>query len=937
MKKLIFSVLTAITMMFASFSASAQQMPQAPVDSAVIVGKLDNGMTYYIRHNETPKGLADFFIAQNVGSILEEDNQRGLAHFLEHMCFNGTKNFPGNGVVDWLTTVGVKFGQNLNAYTGLDKTVYNISKVPVARKSVQDSCLLILHDWANDLLLDPAEIDSERGVIHEEWRRSSTGAMRIYERLLPVIYPNNKYGERLPIGTMEVVDNFPPQALRDYYEKWYRPDNQAIIVVGDIDPKYIESKIKEMFSPIEMPANAAERYFVQVEDTPGTIYAIGTDPEMQYQMAMFMFKFKEPLLPNEFKSTVAYFPTQYVKTMVDFMLGQRLNDIANNADAPFSQVGVDLGEFFLSKTKDALTLQVIGKGNDITPGIQAAYRELLRAMKYGFTVTEYERAKSQYLAQMEKAYNQRNSVENTDYAEEYARNFTEGDPIPGIEFEYQMAQQLAGGIPVEAINSLLPEVITADNRVLLVMLPEDQNITVPTEQSLAAAIAAVDAEDIEAFKEDVKSEPLVAKLPKPVKVKSIKDNAQWGAKELVFKNGVKVIVKPTNFKEGEIVFNAVAKGGTNAIGEELASELKFMPVAMSMSGLGTYNNTDMTKYLQGKQTQLDFSVDKSARQLEGETTPKNLQTLMELIYMTFTNYQITPEDYNAGQQRYAAIIANQEKNPQYIFQRDLAKSLFKSNTAQSLTVEDINAADRAKTLGIINTMLANPADYTFTFVGDIDMNTFVPLAEQYLGTLKAGKSVQYVEDPARAIKTGSFVDVFTTPMENPQTWTFITVTGKVPYTAANKAITSAAGQILTKRLIKKIREEMGATYSISAGAMMTRTGDNNVIFQIPFPMNPEKQQEVLDEIQKMFQGMAEQVTDEELNPIKEYMLKTATENLEKNEEWSGSIAATSLNGVDTFNNQAKVINAITTQDVQNLVKEILNQKNYGVVLLEAAK
>ena len=300
MKKQFVKGLLALTMLLTvGFVTRAQmQMPPLPADTAVRIGKLDNGLTYYIRHNETPKGQADFFIAQSVGSILENDQQRGLAHFLEHMCFNGTENFPGNSLIDWLETVGVKFGQNLNAYTGMDETVYNISSVPVDRTGVQDSCLLILHDWADGLLLDPEEIDKERGVIHQEWRRSNVGQMRILEELLPVIYPNNPYGVRLPIGTMEVVDNFPPQVLRDYYETWYRPDNQAIIVIGDIDPDYIEGKIKEIFSPIQMPENAPERFRPEVADNEGTIYAIGKDKEMKMPIVMFSFKQTDRFLPS---------------------------------------------------------------------------------------------------------------------------------------------------------------------------------------------------------------------------------------------------------------------------------------------------------------------------------------------------------------------------------------------------------------------------------------------------------------------------------------------------------------------------------------------------------------------------------------------------------------------------------------------------------------
>ncbi len=370
MKKIFKSGLLMLASIFAAGTATAQmpELPQVPVDSAVITGRLDNGLTYYIRHNETPKGQADFYIAQKVGSVLEEDNQRGLAHFLEHMCFNGTTNFPGNQLIDWLESVGVKFGHNLNAYTGVDETVYNISNVPIARESVQDSCLLILHDWANDLLLDTEEINKERGVIHEEWRRSNVGQMRILEQTLPTIFPDNRYGHRLPIGTMEVVDNFDPQVLRDYYHKWYRPDQQGIIVVGDIDPARIEAKIKEMFSPIKMPENAAERVYFDVEDNKGTIYAIGKDKEMS--SAAFLLFFKGDKLPREMRNTPLYYQMDYLTSIVTDMLNTRLDEASNNPDANFAGAMADYDDFFVAKTKDAFTIQGMPKGNDMLPAIE---------------------------------------------------------------------------------------------------------------------------------------------------------------------------------------------------------------------------------------------------------------------------------------------------------------------------------------------------------------------------------------------------------------------------------------------------------------------------------------------------------------------------------------------------------------------------------------
>jgi zinc protease len=940
MKKLFFSVLTAIVVAI-GFNHAAAQMPQVPVcpvDSAVRIGKLDNGLTYYIRHNEMPKGQADFFIAQKVGSILEEDNQRGLAHFLEHMCFNGTKNFPGNSLISWLETVGVKFGYNLNAYTSIDETVYNISAVPVARKSVQDSCLLILHDWACDLTLDPAEIDSERGVIHQEWRRSMVGQMRIIENLLPVMYPNNKYGVRLPIGTMDVVDNFAPQALRDYYEKWYRPDQQGIIVVGDIDPDYIEAKIKEMFSPIKMPENAAERYYVPVEDTPGTIYAIGKDPEMAYPVASLIFKQTEKFVPKELNNTDLHFAVYYITGMIERMLNQRFADIAKKPDAEFAQASIEIGDFFFTDQKDAVTLQVVGKGDDIRPAFKAAYRELLRAVRGGFTQGEYDRAKAQYIANMEKQYEQRAARENTSYCKEYVRNFIQNEPIPGIAYELDQAKKYSEALPVEAINMTFAELANSqDNRVFMAMLPENDTYHVPTEAEVAEVISGIEAEDIEAYKDEMKSEPLIPSLPKAVSGKK-SENKQWDATEINYKNGAKVIIKPTKFTEGEILFDATAKGGIANIDTDAATS-QFLQYALSSRSLGDYTASDLTKYLQGKQTSLGYDYDEYDRSLQGSTTSKNVQTLMELIYMSFKDLKIGAEDFQGMQNRLGAMLANQENTPNFLFGKGVQKDLYKAAGQQQISTEMVNGANLDEANAVIKQLFANPADFTFTFVGDIDLNTFIPLVDQYIGSLSAPRiaSPNYATKADWEITPGNSTDQDKVAMQTPQTYVAIAVSGAMPYTYKNRALSSIAGQILTKRLLAKIREEMGAVYSISASGHMERLGNQNTAIISNFPMKPEMRDEVLAEIYKMIFDMTENVSDDELNPVREFMVKTDTENREKNEGWLYAIAGNALNGVDTFNGTVDVLNALTTADVKAFMKQLLDQNNYRVYILNPAE
>ncbi|WP_289633993.1 M16 family metallopeptidase [uncultured Duncaniella sp.] len=911
-----------------------------PVDTAVRIGKLPNGLTYYIRHNEYPKGQADFYIAQNVGSILEEDNQRGLAHFLEHMCFNGTTNFPDNQLREWLESIGVKFGANLNAYTGVDETVYNINNVPVARESVQDSCLLILHDWANDLTLDPKEIDKERGVIHEEWRRSMQGQMRIIEKLLPIVYPTSKYGHRLPIGTMEVVDNFAPQALRDYYEKWYRPDQQAVVVVGDIDVDRIEGKIKEMFSSIEMPENAAERKYEPVPDHKGTIYAIGSDPEQKTFIGQLMF-ISDPL-PKEMKNTPMYYAQSYIEGMIGAMINNRLSEISSKPDAPFAGAGVNFGGFFLSsKVKDALTASAVAKGNDIIEPLKAVYREVLRAQRGGFTQSEYERARNEYISSIERVYNNRNTRENSTFVSEYVGNFKDGDPIPGIEAEWPLIQQIAMSIPVQVINQTMSQAITPDNRVLMVLCPEAEGMTNPTEQQLADALASVDAETIEAFVDEVKSEPLIPSDPVAGTVTSTVNNEKWGTTEWTLSNGAKVIIKSTKFKEDEILFTAYANGGYADYSADYDNSLMFLPVAMQAYGLGSYTNTDLSKYTAGKQASLYISFSNYSRSMGGSATPKDLPTLMEMVYMGFKDIEFTEDEFAALQKAYSGILANQEKSPEYIFQKSLLSTLYDSPRNQAINSSIIEKASRNQILEVAHAMTANAADWTFIFVGNVDPATLRPMVEKYIASLPGDEKTAVKEvksyNPAFFMKGGDKTDTFSTPMSTPQTHVAIIEKGDMEFTPKNSLLASIAGQILTNRLIKTVREDMGAVYSISASGQLDRTGLSPASLMTSFPMKPEMKDEVLPFIKGEFKAMETNVTPDELNPIKEYMVKVFTENREKNPAWRSAILGTLANGVDTFNGNVDTVNSITVQDVMDFMKALNAQNNYRVVILAPEK
>lgn len=911
----------------------AQQMPPVPVDKEVRIGKLDNGLTYYIRHNEYPKNQVDFYIAQKVGSILEEDNQRGLAHFLEHMCFNGTRNFPGSSMIKWLESVGVKFGYNLNAYTSIDETVYRISSVPTERIGVQDSCLMILSDWADGLLLEGKEIDEERSVIHEEWRSQLPPNMRIMEKLLPEIYPDSRYGHRLPIGTMEVVDNFPHQALRDYYEKWYRPDLQGIVVVGDIDVDRIEGKIKEMFSKIEKPVNPAERVYYPVADNEKPIIVFGSDKEQSNYVAQIMFKYDA--LPDSLKGTMADVTTAYLLDMAQMMLQIRLNEQGQKADAPFAVASAHHGEFLISKTKQTFQLAMIPKGNSFDEGLKAVYREALRAKRGGFTATEYARCRTEYLSQLEKAYNNRNQQENKNLAESYVRNFIDKKPIPGIETEYQMMSMIVNQIPVEAVNQVFSQIVSDKNLVVLGMMPAREGESCPKDEDILALLSQVEAENIAPYVDNVKDEPLISELPVAGKV--VKENmlSDAEAKEWILSNGAKVILKKTDFKADEINMMAVAKGGTSVYGNDKTADLMFMPAVLEQHGLGNFTNSDLSKLLAGKQLSLKITLDDYVRKLSGNTTPKDLKTYMEMIYMTFTGLTVTPDEFVAMQNLYKGVIQNQEQNPSFVFQKKVQEFLYASPNKQVFGVSDIKKANRESILSIIREQLANSAEFTFVFSGNFDEAELKTLVEQYIASLPSvkGKKQELKHNSAVEIKAGSEEKEFAMKMEVPQGSAAVVISGKMPYSFKNRLMATMSAQIISTRLLNEVREKEGAVYSIFTQGSQARLSEMSVTYQTIFQVKPEKKDRALEIIRSEFEKLAKETPVEELDKVKEFMVKQITEDEHTNSYWCSMMAGNELLPSGICAKAEHTIQSITPEELSGYVNEVMKQNNYRVLVM----
>ena len=936
MKSFAKRIFSALLILGCAVMAWAQQpqMPPIPTDPNVRIGKLENGLTYYIRHNELPENRADFYIAQKVGSILEEDNQRGLAHFLEHMCFNGTTNFPGKAMINWLETIGVRFGENLNAYTSIEETVYNIDNVPVTRDGIVDSCLLILHDWANDLTLAEAEIDNERGVIHEEWRTGQGAMMRMYEQALPKAMAGSKYGHRLPIGTIEVIDNFPYQALRDYYEAWYRPDQQGIIVVGDIDVDKVEAKIKELFSPIPMPANAPERKYEPVPDNKEPIVTIAKDKEQPSTMIYLWHK--HPATPNEAKGNIGYLVQNYLFSMISSMMHARLEELRQGANPPFIYAASGDSDFLMAKTTEAYVGMAMSKDDGIPTALAALVREIERARKFGFTASEYARAKADYLRELESAYNERDKMKNDEYVEEYVRHFIDNEPIPGIETEYAIMNQLVPNIPVEAINSILPQLIKDENIVINIFGPDKEGMVYPTEAEILDVLKKTKAEEITAYEDKVSDEPLLKEAPQAGKIVKTEEGP-FGSTALTLSNGVRVVVKNTDFKADDIRMRAYSPGGTSIFGTNEFIQIKMLNSVASLGGLGNFSSVDLEKVLAGKKASVGAIVGSQTEILSGYCSPKDLETLMQLVYLSFTAPRMDDAAFESFKQRTKASLANQEANPMVALSDTLQKEMYGNHPmAKRFKAEMVDQIDYNRIMEMYKDRFKEAGDFTFLFVGNINLEEAKPLIETYLGGLPTINRKENYKDIKLDIQKGAHKNVFEKQMETPKATVISVISGNCEYNLKNDLLMTLLKQTMDLVYTETIREKEGATYGVSTTGMVSRYPKDEALFQIYFDTDPAKREKmeqlVMAELQKVAQ---EGPRPEHLAKVKEFLLKKHLENVKENGYWLNKLNEYYWYNTDMDSNYDKLLNEISVEDVKNFTKALLDQGNIIEVTMTA--
>ena len=927
MKRILFAVMLLIG--FIGVKAQdemAMMMQPLPLNPNVKHGTLPNGLNYYILHNEEPKNRANFYIAQRVGSSLETPEQLGLAHFLEHMAFNGSEHYPGKAMLEYLQSKGIRFGADINAYTGFDETVYNINNVNTQDQALMDSCLLVLFDWSGSLLLEGDEIDAERGVIEGEYISRNDASTRMYTAILPQLYEEYQY-EQMPIGKMEIVKNFPYDALRDYYKKWYRPDLQGIVIVGDFDADAMEKKVVELFSKIPSPENAAERIYPTISDNEKPIYVTFNDPELSAPVIRVNFKFDRT--PLEMRNTlIGFMQDGLMADMVATMINTRLNEYSQKADCPFTYAGVNIGTYWVSNQKGSFNITIVPK-DDIESAFKGAMTMVAQACKAGFMGTEVERARDEILSGLEKLYNEKDKTNSEGLGRELIRHFIDNEPSMGIEAEYQMAQALLMQLPEEAYNELCSMLIHPDNQVIVVTQPTTPDLNVPQENAMFNAMSQVLDAEYTPYVDEVITEPLIAKMPKAGKIKSEANNAEMGTKEYLLSNGVRVVVKPTDFSNDEIIITAFKDGGKRSYPNSEAANVAGLDMILDMAKIGPFNNVRLQKYLAGKKVGIDYSLGNANTLLTGKSTKKDLQTLFELYYAAFTNVSADPEAFEVNMSQAKTFLANQESNPMFIFQQKMQETLYPNNQiARPLTISTLDAINYNKVLQLYKESVKNAADYTFLIVGNVDESTIKPLITQYIASLpsKNKKTAATILTPFD-MQNGQVMQEFTIKAESPAVYVFDNIhQSGLNFNVKNSVMIDLLGDIVDNVFTATLREEMGGTYSPQCWSDFSPYND---VWSVNWFVvtNAEQQQAIRDRAMVEFNKvLANGASAEQFNKVKEAALKQYENNVRTNNYWNNSLLLLER-GFNTITDHRAAIESLTLDEFNKFIKTLYNGKN----------
>jgi zinc protease len=903
-----------------------------PVDPRITVGQLANGLRYWIRVNKEPKNRAELRLVVNAGSVLEDEDQRGLAHVVEHLAFNGSTHFPKQKLVDFMQSIGMRFGPDLNAFTGLDETIY-LLKVPTDSPEVLATSFLILEDWAHGVTFDPKAVDKERGIIVEEWRLGQGADERLREKQFPILLRGSRYADRDPIGKKEIIETFPVEALKRFYRTWYRPDLMAVIAVGDFDKARIEELIKKHFAPLANPPGAPPRPAYPVPDHEDTLFAIAADKEAANNIVAVYHKL--PLAPQD---TAGDYRRMLVERLFNAMLNARLVEITQKPDPPFLGAVSSRGRFVGSK--DVYVLSALVGDGGIGRGLRALYSEGEKVARFGFTVTELERQKTEMLRYFERAVVQRETEDTTALAEEFTRAFLEGEPTPGIQVEYDLHKQFMPEITLEETNALAREWMTARNRVITVSVPEKAGVPVPTEAELRAVLEAVKTAELAAYQDTTTEAPLLAEPPGPGTIVGERAIEAVGVIEWTLSNGARVILKPTTFKEDEILFRAVSPGGIS-----LADDADLVPAntadeVVPSGGLGAFSAVDLQKKLVGKAVSVRPSIDELEEGLSGSASPRDAETLFELIYMTFTEPRSDPAVFDSLKAQWKTYLENRTKSPETVFTDTLRTTLQRDQPRfRPMTVDEIPKMSLEKSLAFYRDRFADASDFTFIFVGNLDLGVLRPLVERYLASLPSLRRKETwrdwrVEPPEGVVKREVIKGV------EPKSLAAIVFSGPFQYTAPNRVAIRVSADILENRLRKLLREKISGTYDVAVTPSYGRIPREEFRMGIDLGADPARIDElvglIFQEIKKLQKKgpTAAEVAEARLAEARDYET-----NSRENGWWLGQLVERYRLGEDpaALAHVADSYTVLTPASVRAAARLYFNTKRYVQVILYPEK
>lgn len=900
-----------------------------PLDPDVRVGKLKNGLTYYIRKNEKPEDKVELRLVVNAGSMLETEEQQGLAHFLEHMAFNGTKNFEKNELVSYLQSVGVKFGADLNAYTSFDETVY-ILPIPSDDEEILDKGLTVLEDWAHNIELAEEEIDKERGVVMEEWRLGQGANQRMRDEWFPVMFKESRYAERLPIGKKEVIESFEYETLHQFYEDWYRPDLMSVIAVGDIDPEEIEKKIKARFGKIKNPKNPKERKMYEVPDHDQTFISVVSDKEASFTQIQLIYKHE-----NEPTETLKDYRRDVAYRLYTGMLNQRLEELKQAAEPPFFFASANYGSMVRTKSNYS-SFAVVGQ-DGIKNGLKAIVVENERAKRFGFTEGEFERYKSVMLNRMEKAYKESDKTESNRYAGEYVRNFLSKEPILGVAFEYDFYKKVLPTITIEEVNALGKKWVSKSNRVIVVTGPQKEGVEMPTEEDVRKMLRVAALARVTPYEDKVVASSFIEEAPAPGRVTNTKELETVKAKELTLANGVKVVLKSTDFKNDEILMTAYSFGGSSLYEQEDDQSARNASSIIGETGVKEFSTTDIQKMLSGKTVSVSPFIGGLSEGLNGNTSPEDIETMLQLTHLYFTAPRKDNESFESFKSKNRMLFQNLMSNPQFYYADQLTKILTDNHPrAEGFPkAEDLDLINYDRSYAIYKERYANAADFTFFFVGSFNEGELIPLLETYLGSLPGSDSNETWKDLGVRPPKG-VVQKTVNKGTDQKSQVTIAFTGEKKYEKLSNYYLSSLSSVLTNKLIEILREEKGGVYGVGARSNVSKYPYENYAFTVSFPCGPENADEltkaVFDEIAKI---KKEGVSDEDLKKVKETQRRERKDNLEKNRYWLNSLRAYYYNrsDLDGYYEYEEQIEKLSSDDLKETANTYLKDDNYIKVVL----